>query len=223
MPRDKIKRYLDYKKIGDRLMQLRYTGVSREDVAKVLSDNGIDFNGQTLKHYELATEGRYITLENIVALADYYHVSVDYILGRTNCKSTDEDIKSVVKTSHLSENAISVLKQLYVDDMTESPIDSFSLFIERFGLDFGTQLHNIVMDSKSLENLSVEVQDQLDNGVYDKERGEDLRETYLTMMEHSNRFLSLLLKIMNTFKNLCPEAEARTLSIKSQVNHTDIK
>ncbi|MFR5321477.1 MAG: helix-turn-helix domain-containing protein [Mediterraneibacter gnavus] len=39
---------------------------------------------RTLSHYELGT--RDIPTETLIALADFYHCSTDYLLGRTNKK-----------------------------------------------------------------------------------------------------------------------------------------
>lgn len=50
------------------------------------------------------------SLENLCKIADFYKVSTDYLLGRTETKTMQEDIAVAVKTTGLSENAIKKLK-----------------------------------------------------------------------------------------------------------------
>lgn len=45
-------------------------------------------------------------LDKIVALADYFDVSTDYLLGRTDVKSTDSNIKMICEYTGLSEENI---------------------------------------------------------------------------------------------------------------------
>ncbi len=57
-------------------------GLTQEAVASIL---GID--QRVYSNYE--TGKRKIPIHHLLALADYYHVSTDYILGRTNRKKGD--------------------------------------------------------------------------------------------------------------------------------------
>lgn len=50
--------------------------------------------------------------KNIVKIARYYGVSTDYLLGLSNVKSTDTDLKGVCEYTGLSEKAVAVLKNL---------------------------------------------------------------------------------------------------------------
>ena len=55
----------------------------QDDIAKYL--------GITRQQYQLYESGkREIKLYLIIALADYYHVSIDYIVGRTNNKQINK-------------------------------------------------------------------------------------------------------------------------------------
>lgn len=49
------------------------------------------------------------SLDNICKIADFYHVSVDYLLGRTEIKSADYHISSAVEITGLSEEDIVAL------------------------------------------------------------------------------------------------------------------
>lgn len=54
--------------------------LKQKELAKILG-----ISQWTYSHYENGT--RKIPLDILVALADYYHCSADYLLGRTNKKS----------------------------------------------------------------------------------------------------------------------------------------
>ncbi len=57
--------------------------LKQEDLAKILN-----ISQRTYSHYENGT--RKIPLDIIVALADYYYCSVDYLLGRTKKKEINK-------------------------------------------------------------------------------------------------------------------------------------
>lgn len=59
------------------------------------------------------------SLDNICKIADFYHVSVDYLLGRTDTKSANTDIQTAVKITGLSEASIQYLHFLNQIDSTE--------------------------------------------------------------------------------------------------------
>lgn len=63
---------------------------------------------QAINQYRLGVSRP--SLENLCKIADFYKVSTDYLLGRTETKTTEEDIAVAVKTTGLSENAIEKLK-----------------------------------------------------------------------------------------------------------------
>lgn len=55
--------------------------LKQKELAKILG-----ISQRTYSHYENGT--RKIPLDILVALADYYHCSADYLLGRTNKKES---------------------------------------------------------------------------------------------------------------------------------------
>lgn len=73
---------------GDRLKDIRkYEGLTQKDIAKVL---GID--AKTYGLFE--NQFKIIPLYHLNTLANYYNISVDYILGLTNIKSYDNSLKT---------------------------------------------------------------------------------------------------------------------------------
>lgn len=72
---------------GDRLKDIRkYEGLTQKDIAKVL---GID--AKTYGLFE--NQFKIIPLYHLNTLANYYNISVDYILGLTDIKSYDNSLK----------------------------------------------------------------------------------------------------------------------------------
>lgn len=62
----------------ERLLPLRLEHhLTQTQIAKVLH-----VSQRTYSHYETGT--RNIPIETLIVLCDYYHISVDYIVGRTN-------------------------------------------------------------------------------------------------------------------------------------------
>lgn len=57
--------------------------MTQKDLAKILN-----ISQRTLSHYELGT--RDIPTQTLIALADFYHCSTDYLLGRTNKKEVNK-------------------------------------------------------------------------------------------------------------------------------------
>ena len=55
------------------------------------------------------------SLEKLIALADIYHVSTDYILGR----SYKDDSSCTINVDHLNDNQIRIIREL-VSNMNQS-------------------------------------------------------------------------------------------------------
>ena len=84
---------------------------------------------QTLRKYTNSTSACSIT--NLSKIADYYGVSTDFLLGRTNIKSPNADIQAVCNTIGLSEKAISLLqKWTKSDDKTRFYCSYLSAILE---------------------------------------------------------------------------------------------
>lgn len=49
--------------------------------------------------------------EQLAKIADFFNVSADYLLGRTNAKTTDKDVQFVCEYSGLSEKSITLLHE----------------------------------------------------------------------------------------------------------------
>ena len=72
---------------------------------EVADDLGI--SRSSLEYYE--KNKRKPDIEVLTKIADYYNVSADYLLGRTNAETTDKDLRFVCEYTGLSENTIMTL------------------------------------------------------------------------------------------------------------------
>lgn len=103
--------------LADRLRYLREEkGLSWDRLAETLKDQyGIQIHRDTLKFYEAkgnhskAGNNRAMKAEYLYCLADYYGVSVDYLLGRTDTRSPDADIQAIMQKTALSEATVQEL------------------------------------------------------------------------------------------------------------------
>ena len=104
--------------LADRLRELRKEkGLSWDSLAETLKAKyEIQIHRDTLKFYEAkkgnskAGNNKAMKAEYLYCLADFYGVSVDYLLGRTDTRSPDADIKAVCEFTGLSEQAVTSLK-----------------------------------------------------------------------------------------------------------------
>lgn len=94
---------IDNKKIGSRLEALRKEKKETQtDVAKLLG-----VQRQVISYYETGT--RPPNIEDLSILADHYNTTVDYLIGRTETKTVDEDIQMICNYTGLSETAVNRL------------------------------------------------------------------------------------------------------------------
>ena len=94
--------------LAERLKELReQKHFSQTDVAKRLN-----VTPALISAYE--KQERKPSIERLIALADIYQTTTDYLLGRTN--TTDKSIH--LDVTHLSEQQISILRNL-IEDMAK--------------------------------------------------------------------------------------------------------
>lgn len=110
---------------AQRLKDLRSKkNLSHEKLRDELKKINIDVSVGSLKAYEVtdiyhskfhATKG--MSIETLYGLAEFYNVSADYLLGLSDIKSSDTNLKSFSKYTKLNEMAITALKQNNEDNM----------------------------------------------------------------------------------------------------------
>lgn len=83
--------------------------VSQQNLASVLG-----IARQSISQY---LEGNTLpNAEKICAMADYFGVSTDYLLGRTDCQSPEIDVQEICKKTGLSNDAVLSLIDIYHSD-----------------------------------------------------------------------------------------------------------
>ncbi|CAN7299139.1 MULTISPECIES: helix-turn-helix domain-containing protein [Paenibacillus] len=98
-------------KYGDRIALLREKrGLTQEDLSVK-----IGISRASLSHYE--TNRREPDYETINKIANFFNVSIDYLLGRTNHQQTvlDEDVRDFVENLDLTDEGILQKFSLTVD------------------------------------------------------------------------------------------------------------
>lgn len=118
---------MDYREsFAQRLVSLRE---EENKTQQELADE-IGITRQSLSLYEKAE--RTINIELLARIADYFKVSTDYLMGRTDIKSMDNDIKTACKVTGLSEETIKIISELPICDFNlEFPrIDTLNAIIK---------------------------------------------------------------------------------------------
>ncbi len=99
--------------------------LSYEQLSKLLEEQGVTISHTNLKNYEindplhsLYNRTRGMSLENFVALADVFDVSVDYLLGRS--KSKKAEYHQMSEELKLSDETIDLMKMVVEEDAEEA-------------------------------------------------------------------------------------------------------
>lgn len=139
-----------------RLAKLRIEkGAKREEIAKLLN-----CSVSAISNYE--NGNRTPDFDSLILLADYFDTTTDYLLGRTEIKSSDIDIKKMCEYTGLEEGAIKRL-HYFVEAINEN-IDNMLIPTEyRIGLtDYTKAKRNYTEDiRKTLIFLSLVIQDEV--------------------------------------------------------------
>lgn len=90
--------------------------------AKALSEH-LGVSLQAISQYCSGTSRP--TIENLGKIADFYGVSIDYLIGRTNVRPNDADLQSAVKYTGLSEDSLKKLHDLEADGTIIGTAESY--------------------------------------------------------------------------------------------------
>ena len=100
---------LSNKTIGERLKECRKAKKeNQEDLAKLLN-----VQRQIISYYE--TGARTPNIEDLAILAKHFDTTVDYLIGLSDVKSPDIEVKSICDYTGLSEEAINRLHKHFAD------------------------------------------------------------------------------------------------------------
>lgn len=84
---------------------LAKNGVKQKELAKVLG-----VNDNVISYY--CKGSRKPNIDQLNIIADFFHTSVDYLLGRTNVISTDTNIQMICEYTGLSEEAVDFINEV---------------------------------------------------------------------------------------------------------------
>lgn len=152
--------------INERMKDLRFEYGKEHIQQKELAD-ALGLPASTISDYE--KDGYYVPHEAIIKYCDYFNVSADYLLGRTEIRNQPHQ---EIHELHLSEKAMEKLKNNKINPHILSDIIEHEQFdgllmdadiYVRGYLDEGIQKYNCLMETarESLINM--------DKGSYDKE------------------------------------------------------
>lgn len=125
--------------IASRLRNLRNeTGISLERMpVEVMAQCNCKISRESFRNYEnpYSPIGKThpslgMSSKNLTALAEFYNVSTDYILGRTDIKSTDTTVQDMCDYTGLSEESIVRLHELQVKRHEHMPPDNLSSILD---------------------------------------------------------------------------------------------
>lgn len=114
------------------------TFFSYEDLSyDIKKKTGISISHDSLRNYEVlsseyhskANAAKGMSIEKLAALADYYGVTTDYLLGRSSYKSPSIEVDAVCKYTGLSPVAVTTIANLSPDETA-----TLSTILESSGL-----------------------------------------------------------------------------------------
>lgn len=186
------------KEIAERLKHLRTTaGYTQNDIAKKMGvtektyrkwEVGI-FNAKNNTEYYPAIE-----YDNLFMLADIYHVSIDYLLCRSNCTSVDNHYISL-KTG-LSDKAIERITNKNGNTPSQDFLNTFILSNEYLEIQHNmywieNNCHNISSHYKAFEEINTAIKKATDKDECD--RLDNMRENYANKLEHNGNQIQYLI------------------------------
>lgn len=103
---------------------------------------------QAINQYKQGTA--FPKTENLIKIADFYQVSVDYLLGITDVQQRDTSLQSVNMVTGLSVGAICKLNE--IKDKDRSLSDVISVLIENRNCEYLLALVRFILEHPSEEN-----------------------------------------------------------------------
>lgn len=136
--------------MAERLKQLREEkGLSHEKLSKTLFDQyGVKISSDSLMNYEVADKNHTkayknqgMRVEYLRCLCDFFKVSTDYLLGISNVRSIDADIKMVSEITGLTEkNAAVLCNARRLNKLLDDPLLQKNEIIRNLGNDLAKKL-----------------------------------------------------------------------------------
>lgn len=126
----------DFSKTAKRMKELRESkGLSHERLFEQLSKDEIEISRSSLKNYEVSEPENHtragavkgMSIEKLCGLCDFYGVSADYILGRSDIEVIDPKDRELRQYTGLSQKAIENLKKDAIKGFDQVELHSVSM------------------------------------------------------------------------------------------------
>ncbi len=150
------------RKLADRLSDLRNEKkITQTELAKILGKSK-----QIISFYE--NGDKLPSVETLEKYADFFGVSTDYLLGRTDTRTPETSIQAVCDYTHLAEKSIEVLRAFAeLDSIVNSDgekytnIDIINILLESFGENAGVILK--MVELLNFDNKKPETSDKFNS------------------------------------------------------------
>lgn len=114
--------------LSERLKECRKKkGVKQSEVA-----DRLNVQRRIISYYESGT--RKPNLKDLIMLADFYNVSLDYLIGRTDTPTTDKDLRFICDYTGLSDKTVTLLHSRIIERVPYR--EKMFKFINKFITDF---------------------------------------------------------------------------------------
>lgn len=126
--------------------------------AALIEKYGVQISSDSLMSYEVtdphhskAGKNQGMRVEYLRILSDFYGVSTDYLLGLTNVKSINPDMRNAIEFTGLTQESIETIRSLISQDHSVVHIDILNWFLSNpdFTLSLISKLHNFMLESQS--------------------------------------------------------------------------
>ena len=156
---------MDYSITAKRLKELRQSKkLSHEQLSEKLKLNfDIDINSRTLMNYESAAKDILhskassvsgMSIEKLDAIARFYNVSTDYLLGFTTIKTADPDLKFICDYTGLSERSINRLSE-WAENNKNGWVPLSLNFTDYFIIDYAERLSELAFKYRASLKKSI--------------------------------------------------------------------
>lgn len=160
------KNYYDVNMLSERIEGLRKDMPQKKDSQielskKIEEKTGVFISNTTLSKFENTKELGGIKISNLIAIANYYEVSIDYLLGKTDSKSQNVTEQFISNKLSLSDKAIKKLTFLSKNKLDNE--NAFKIKLINFILEndcFMTELaDNLVAFYKASDDVNKQIID----------------------------------------------------------------
>ena len=188
--------------------------LSHEGLSKELYDRyGVKISSDSLMNYEVtdpyhtkARKNQGMRIEYLSILSDFYGVSSDYLMGRSNAKSIDQNMSAVMEFTGLTERSVESIRILHTTEHLAKNLNVLNWLLSN--LYFIINIMSYIDDYKvkcqdffALNNAYFNLMDSYDDrGIaIDEEINRELTERYKVVCESEDKKDIVLFRINKLF------------------------